>query len=144
MSEIKYWEPIHNAWNKMVDVLFRPFDLGKWMVMGFCAFLANCGRQGGGGGGGSGFNHGNHRSGGGGEEWPELADFVSDIWIEYSHWIILGGCFVVVLIVGLTILVNWLNSRGQFMFLDNVLKNRGAVKEPWSAYRKEANSLMVF
>ena len=50
--------------------------------------------------------------------------------------------FVLALVVGL--LLTWLSSRGRFMFLDGVVRNRGAVSEPWHEYRWEANSLFKF
>ena len=144
MSTIRYWEPVQSAWDKMVAVLFRPFDLGKWMVIGFTAFLAQCGREGGGGGNGS--TSSNHSSGGGDleETFSEIGAFLSDAWAEYAGLIILCSVLLILLMIGLTLLTNWLNSRGQFMLLDNVVKNRAAVEEPWGEYRKEANSLMWF
>ena len=42
-------EPILLAWDKMVHILFKPFDFHKWLVLGFCAFLAQCGENGGNG-----------------------------------------------------------------------------------------------
>lgn len=145
MSDIKYWTPVQNAWEKMVQVLFRPFNFGKWMVIGFTAFLATCGRDDGGGGGSGGNSGRSHRSGENFHDgWSSVRDTVVDAWFEYTGLIIFGLCFVLALIILLSILVNWLNSRGQFMFLDNVLKNRGAVQEPWGEYSKEANSLMIF
>ena len=161
MSEIKYWMSLQKAWDKMVQVLFRPFDLGKWMVIGFAAFLANCGRNNGGSGSGlgSGSGHGGGSglgsgSGHGGDEdifreklrngLSEIKEVAVDAWFEYPGLIILIGGMILIFLVLLSLLVNWLNSRGQFVFLDNVIKNRGAVSEPWREYRKEANSLMIF
>jgi hypothetical protein len=145
MSTIQYWMPIQKAWDKMVQVLFRPFDMGKWMVIGFAAFLANLGRESGNGGN---FNSGNRSNG---ESWDDLCgglsevrDFLVDAWLEYTALIIVITVSILVLMIFFSILFNWLNSRGQFMFLDNVIKNRGAVQEPWREYRKEATSLMIF
>lgn len=149
MSEVKYWTPIQNAWDKMVTVLFRPFDFGKWMLIGFTAFLAQCGRDGGGGGGSGGSSGGrggnsNYSDGNIAGDLTSIRDTVVDAWFEHTALIISIGCTVLIFIVLMTVLLNWLNGRGQFMFLDNVLKNRGAVKEPWREYRKEGNSLMIF
>ena len=33
-------EPINPAVERVKDVLFRPFDFGRWFVIGFCAWLA--------------------------------------------------------------------------------------------------------
>jgi hypothetical protein len=154
MNGINYWNPIGRAWNRMVTVLFRPFKLSKWMAIGFSAFLSNCGRNDGNGGG-----SGGHSGGGSGRRSiGQHSDFgeslksglcnmmksAEDFWIAHSEMIIAVSIVIVLLIILLTILINWLNSRGQFMLLDNALKNRGAVAEPWHEYKKEAGSLMIF
>ena len=58
--EINVVEPISPALERVKRMLFQPFDLGKWFVIGFCAWLACLGE-----GGGSGF----HVPGGGGQRW---------------------------------------------------------------------------
>jgi len=145
MSKIQYWMPIQKAWDKMVQVLFRPFDMGKWMVIGFAAFLANLGRESGSNGN---FNSGNRWNGKSLDDLrgglSEVVDTLIDAWLEYTALIIVITVSILVLLIFFSILFNWLNSRGQFMFLDNVIKNRGAVQEPWREYRKEATSLMIF
>ena len=37
---INYTRAFDSAWERMMVILFRPFDLGKWFVIGFSAFLA--------------------------------------------------------------------------------------------------------
>ena len=37
---IEYMRPLSQAWGRMIQALFRPFDLHKWFVLGFTAFLA--------------------------------------------------------------------------------------------------------
>ena len=37
---IQFLEPLNRAWDRMKTALFRPFDLHKWFVFGFSAFLA--------------------------------------------------------------------------------------------------------
>jgi hypothetical protein len=49
---------------------------------------------------------------------------------------------LVLLVVGAAL--TWLNCRGKFMFLDGIVRNRGAVVEPWKDYRREGNSLFWF
>lgn len=51
---------------------------------------------------------------------------------------------VVPILLGLTLLVFALESRGRFMFFDGVVHNRGAVIEPWKEFRAEANSALLF
>ena len=38
---IEYFLPISKAWTRMNHALFKPFDLAKWFVLGFSAFLAD-------------------------------------------------------------------------------------------------------
>lgn len=125
--------PIGPAWHRMVRILFKPFDIRKWFVLGFCAFLAQCGEGGMGGGGTPPWSGGGQQSTNNGE------------WFEQNMVLILviAACAVVAGI-GIAILVTWLSSRGKFMFIDGVVKNRGAVLEPWREYKREGNSLFLF
>ena len=54
--EISVVEPVSPALERVKQMLFKPFDLAKWITIGFCAWLAGLGESGGGGG----FNYGNH------------------------------------------------------------------------------------
>jgi hypothetical protein len=36
---IRFMEPLGRAWQRMKQALFRPFDIHKWFVVGFNAFL---------------------------------------------------------------------------------------------------------
>ena len=51
--------------------------------------------------------------------------------------LIFGAVFVGVL--GLVVLLYWLGARGQFLFLDNIVRNRGAIVAPWKFYARPAN-----
>lgn len=126
-------DPIGPAWDRMVRILFKPFDLKKWFVLGFCAFLARCGEGGGTGGNAP------------AEPPSNLDGQEMRTWFEQNLELILFiGICVTVLIIAITILVIWLNSRGKFMLIDGIVKNRGAVVEPWREYRAEGNSLFRF
>ena len=131
-------DPLGPAMNRTQRVLFQPFDFGKWLRLGLCAFLASLGE------GGSSFN-GNSNSGGGGQGGggPNMND-VGNFLEEYALILAIAVVVVVLLFIGLGLLVQWLSSRGKFMFLDGVVKNRGAVVEPWKEYRTEGNSLFFF
>ncbi len=134
-------DPIGPTFERVKTILFRPFDLGKWFVIGFCAWLAYLGSGGGGGGGGG--------NGGGGrgrgshnvqEAFGEAKYFV----MENLHWII--PVAVVVTIIGIVVWLafTWLSSRGRFMFLHCVAQNKAEVKVPWVKFRQHANSLFLF
>ena len=51
---------------------------------------------------------------------------------------------IVLAILALGVLVMWLSSRGQFMFLHGVAHNVAEVKAPWTQFRKLGNNLFKF
>jgi hypothetical protein len=130
-----------------VDLVKRrlfPFQFERWFALGFVAFLDQCGRGGGGpsfpSGGGSGGSPGGLGEGG---EKPDLSA-VGD-WISGHVLIIVGiTAAVLVLVVGLTALVLWVNSRGVFMYLDNVATGRSDVARPWREHKEKASSYFAW
>src|ERR1700709_723637 len=46
--EISVTTPVGQAFDRMKLMLFQPFDIGKWFIIGFCAWLAGLGESGGG------------------------------------------------------------------------------------------------
>ena len=123
-------EPISHAMIRTKRILFDPFDIKKWFVLGFCAWLATLGE-------GGGWNI----SGG-----QDDASFsaVKDWVLEHLMLVIILGCVVTLILLAIGVLLLWIRSRGKFMFLDGVVHNRAAVGKPWSEYRVEANSLFWF
>ncbi len=113
--------------------MFRPFDIKKWFVLGFCAWLAQLGT--GGGGGGAKWNVPDEDT-----AWRELEQVQN--WFA-THLELAIGLAVLLVLSGilLWVLLTWLSSRGKFLFLDGVVHNRGAVVEPWNRFRTLGNSL---
>jgi hypothetical protein len=131
-------DPISQAVDRTRDILFRPFDIGKWFVLGFCAWLAGLGQ---GGGGGSSSSRASS------DDWGDVRHEFHHAWewvLEHLVPVLIIGCMVVAVIFVIWLLVLWLSSRGKFIFLDGVARNRGAVVEPWHRHRERANSLFVF
>ncbi|MEY2486457.1 MAG: hypothetical protein QOH39_2105 [Verrucomicrobiota bacterium] len=134
--EIEIFKPFNQAIERTRQILFQPFDLKKWCVIGFAAFLANLG---------GGFNYNfNYNSRGTAHEHAALQNFTA--WIhQISPWIlIISVTLFVLLILTIVIVFAWLRARGRFMFIDCVVKNRGAIKEPWREFRGEGNSFFLF
>ncbi|MFZ2145952.1 MAG: hypothetical protein WAV28_01935 [Sedimentisphaerales bacterium] len=129
-------EPIGPAFEKVKTILFKPFDLSKWFVIGFCAWLAYLGKGGGGGNGGG--------RGGGPSEAREAFGEAKVFVLENLAWIIPVALTVVVLIIVLWLVFTWLSSRGRFMFLHCVAENKAEVKVPWTKFQQHANSLFLF
>lgn len=143
--EISVTEVIEPAYERVKQMLFRPFDLTKWIVIGFCAWLAGLGEYGGRGGfsnyGNNSFNSNNGQSV---ERFREFYHKVSDYVMSNLGWIIPLFIFVVLLGLGIWLLVLWVSSRGKFMFLHCVALDKAEVDVPWHKYANEANSLFWF
>ncbi|OQX87355.1 hypothetical protein B6D60_04065 [candidate division KSB1 bacterium 4484_87] len=137
--QIQYFEPLSRAWNYMVNALFKPFDIGKWFVLGFSAFLADLLE----GPGFSGANHwktGNYKGLHGLFSIPEL---IKEWFLEHPGIValIISGVF---LAIAIAVLFVWLSSRGKFIFLDNVIHDRALVTQPWYKFKNEGNSLFIW
>ena len=134
--QIEIFKPFGEAFELMKRILFRPFDLKKWCVIGFAAFLAHLG-------GAFNFNY-NYNSRGMARDspfWKNLAESVG----QFPPWILIFSMIVVVLIViAVTVLFAWLRARGRFIFIDCIVKNRGAIAQPWREFRIEGNSYFLF
>jgi len=132
-------DPISPAIERVKTILFRPFDLGKWFVIGFCAWLAYLGKGGGGGGPNMG-PRGGPRHFRPDEAFYEAKEFV----LENLHWIIPAAVVAVFVGIILWLVLTWLSSRGRFMFLHCVAQNKAEIKVPWTKFRRHANSLFLF
>ncbi|HOT95683.1 MAG TPA: hypothetical protein PLG50_00170 [bacterium] len=131
---IQFIAPFERAYYRMKSALFQPFDLHKWMVLGFTAFLADLLDHGGGG---------NSLKRGGHADWGAIlgAPYEALDWLkarpQWMALIVLGGLLLlVILLLGI-----WLSSRGKFMFLDNVVQERALISQPWRQFRDLGHSL---
>jgi len=131
-SKIEIFKPFGQAFELMKRILFQPFDFKKWFVIGFAAWLANLG-----GGGGGNLNYPDDRRGGA----TKLNETIGQI----PHPVLVTAiCILVCLVLLLVVLFAWLRARGGFMFIECIVKNRGAIAEPWRDFRKEGNSYFLF
>ena len=130
--------PFGQAIGRVKLVLFRPFDLGKWFVIGFCAWLAHLGEQGFGGNFNFGGGHG--RGGSARHEFEQAKEFV----MNNLYWIIPVVVAVVAICIALWLVFTWLNSRGKFMFLHCVALDKAEVVVPWHKFAHQGNSMFLF
>jgi len=137
VRDISVTHPVGVAFDAVRTILFTPFDLGKWFIIGFGAFLAQLGS---GGFGGPNFNYNVGSPPGPGSPTGDLSELID--WIS-QHIVVISAIALAVVTVGvtLTLLFLWLSSRGQFMLLDNVIHNRAKVAEPWRRFKLLAGSL---
>lgn len=134
---INLLSPISPAVDRTVAQLFRPFDIGKWFALGFTAwlasFLSGATNFSGNYNTPSDFKNANVQSS---TDFQHLISWGLPTWIGIA----VGVCLVIWLFVAIFI---WLGCRGHFMFLDNTLHNRCAIKAPWKAFRQKGNSLFA-
>ncbi|MCP4204014.1 MAG: hypothetical protein GY769_19010 [bacterium] len=157
-NRISLTDALSDAWDRMKTILFRPFDLKKWMVLGFTAWLAGL-AQGGQSfswnvGGGADSSESEVWASGGSEAMPASARLETRTdWPDWDHWVqwllehpfwFAAGVFGCLFLLTLLVVILWLSSRGKFMFLDNVVHDRAEVVRPWNRYRRLGNSHFGF
>lgn len=135
--KIEILSPFNQAVELTRLILFRPFDITKWLVVGFAAFLSGWLNS----GGGSinpwsfrGWNTSNAQS---------AFQFRS---FNIDHAGLLLVLIAVLVIVFFTFLILWLwiTARGRFIFIDCIVRNRAAIAEPWREFRREGNRFFLF
>jgi hypothetical protein len=137
--KIEIFKPFGEAFELMKKVLFQPFNLTKWLVIGFAAFLASIS-----GGFHSSFNPFSRWSGR--EDRKAIAESLRDFGsVGQMEWwvialIVIGG----VMILALVLVFMWLGVRGRFIFTDCIVCNRGAIIAPWKEFRTQGNSFFLF
>lgn len=140
--KVEVFAPFGAAIDLTKLILFQPFDLAKWCVIGFAALLAQLGR-----GSFGNFSNFNPKSMGKGNWNWNFRSFSNDVTESAS---VLPGWLLPLIIVGallflvIVIVLLWVGSRGRFIFTDCIVRNRAAIVEPWREFRKEGNSLFVF
>jgi len=148
VNRVSCVEPIEIAWERMKDILFRPFSVGKWFLLGFTAWLSILFES------VNGF-FGNFNpwtstknqfdftsSQGAGPEEISIAikSMFEDMFTDHLAAKITVSVFI--FIIGLV--AYWVQCRGRFMFLDNIVHDRFLVQHPWKRFRQHGNSLFLW
>jgi len=131
-SKIEIFKPFGEAFELMKVALFQPFDLKKWLVIGFAAWLANLGA-----GGGGNFNIPNSES-------KEAHKFNEAIGQIPQSTLITVVCVLICIVLVLIVVFAWLRARGRFILVDCIVRNRAAIVEPWREFRAQGNSFFLF
>lgn len=142
-SKIEIVKPCGEAWHHMKGMLF-PFNFGRWITLGFVAWLALLGQ---GGGGGFNFNFGRRWQQGQGSPAGSVREVASKAisYIEANLILVLGiGAAAMLVVVAVGLVLAYLSSRGVFMYLDCVYERKAAVVAPWRRARKHAWSLFLW
>jgi hypothetical protein len=130
-------DPITPAIDRVKLMLFKPFDLGRWFTIGFCAWLASFGSGPSGGGPNFGYRRGTPQVE---QQFNNFKEFAQN----NLEWLIPVGIVVIVLFIAIGFLFVWLSSRGKFMLLHCIAGNKAEVVIPWAKYREHALSLFLF
>jgi hypothetical protein len=133
-QKIEIFKPFGEAFEWMQRILFRPFDIKKWLVLGFAAFIG--GNWGGGGGGFGNLNREAFKEAAAQGRQPQFTDF----W----PWGPVALITAVILFLAVAMVLMWIFCRGRFIFTDCVVKNRAAIVAPWREFRREGNSFFLF
>jgi hypothetical protein len=120
-----------------------PFRFERWLTLGFVAFLDQCGRS------GVGFTNfqvpgtGTGPGGGGGDAAAEIERVL--LWLG-AHVLLVSvlAAAALAFLVVLTAFVLWINSRGVFIYLDDVASGRADVGRPWREHAGHAASYFAW
>jgi hypothetical protein len=133
MTTIRYWTPLERAFERMRRMLFEPFDLGLWLVVGFSAWLA---RLVDGSSAGGNFWGGDSNAGNG---FGRGFDGSFETFIALTMVVMIA-----VIVLAVIVALLWVSSRGKFMYLDNAVHARAQIVEPWNRFRSLGNSLFFW
>lgn len=128
---VAYLAPLQRAIARARSMLFQPFRMETWFKLGFAAFLSQWVS-------GAGSQAGWRRTDPGDDAGSGVREFLSAL--EWGP--IVAGVILLAIVLGLVIL--WLSSRGRFVFLDDVMRGRDAITEPWRRFARLGNSLFLW
>jgi hypothetical protein len=130
--------PLTPAIGRVRSLLFSPFDIGTWLVLGFCVWLAELGRFK--ASGGAGFRFGENR----GISLRAALSQARDYLLNNLVWIVPLASVLLLLALVIWLALTWVSSRGQFMLLHDVVHGRAEISAPWTRYGRHGDSLFLF
>jgi hypothetical protein len=120
-----------------------PFKFERWLALGFVAFLDQCGRTQ--AGVSTRFPMGMPEHGGGGEHPSGAVLSEAAAWLGAHVMVVMAiAAVALVIVLCFTALVLWINSRGVFMYLDDVATGRADVARPWREHADRADSYFAW
>ena len=130
--------PVGQAIERVKLMLFRPFKLDKWFIIGFCAWLAHLGEA------GYNFNTGGSGSHHDGRSVHDAFVHTRAYVMDNLAWIVPLAIALVILGIAVGVVLLWVSSRGKFMFLHCVALDKAEISEPWHKFARQGQSLFLF
>src|SRR5438445_4113846 len=139
VRKIEILSPFNQAIELTRLILFRPFDIAKWLIIGFAAFLSgwlnSCGGN---------INPWSFRGWNTSSAQAPQFQFRSFNIEHAGVFFLVLIAVLVIFIFAIAILWLWITSRGRFIFIDCLVRNRAAIAEPWREFRREGNRFFLF
>ena len=135
MPKMDIGSAIEPAFKHMANMLFRPFVLRMWLSLGFISIMC--------GGAGSGniripdFSNWSNSDKTRHEFLPSGSPFPE---ISVLLLVILGA----VIVLAIALLFGWLASVFQFVYVDDIVRKSGAIKEPFARLKKLGTSYFLW
>jgi hypothetical protein len=142
---ISYTEPLSRAWNRMKRILFRPFHIESWSVLGASAFLAGL------------FTHSGSLFNWNGGNWKtreRAVDFHAEQAMDRAReammkvldnpMILAVIMAILVMFLVFVVVLAWVSARAEFVFLDSVATRRPRFGEPWRRLGGLGRSLFLW
>src|SRR5438067_13568662 len=123
--KIEILAPFNQAIELARLILFRPFGITKWLVIGFAAFLSGWLNSGGGS-----INPWSFRGWNTSNAQPTTLQWRSFNLDHAGLFFLVLIAVLVIVFLALLILWLWITARGRFIFIDCIVRNRAAIAEP--------------
>ncbi len=153
--EISCIPPLTRAWQRTRTLLFRPFRIETWLVVGLAAFLTDVLASGALGGGSWSSGGGWPMSGAGTGNWLEhlpkitlgnvieaLRERTLELLQNTTFLLLIGGTLLAFILVAIAL--TWVGARARFVFLHAVATGRAEFLEPWKRYGRLGTSLFLW
>jgi hypothetical protein len=136
-EKIEIIKPFEEAFGLTKRILFEPFNFEKWLIIGFAAFLTHLNL-------GGGYNFNFPFNGNWGTNSQAEQENIQSFMERMTPGVVMLIGITIILALVFLVAFTWIRARGHFIFIDCIVKNRGAIVQPWKEYRAEGNSYFLF
>lgn len=136
-GKIEIIKPFEEALGLTKTTLFEPFNFEKWLIIGFAAFLTHLNL-------GGGYNFNFPLNGNWGTNTQAEQENIQSFMERMTPVLVMLIGIAIILALVFFVALTWIRARGRFILIDCIVKNRGAIVQPWKEYRAEGNSYFLF